>query len=143
MTQEGREVKQVIVIRRDLGMRRGKEIAQGAHAAMAWLSRRLEYEPAYVSLLKGRGRVIPARVRLSEPEAAWLRGAFTKVTCQVDSLAALQDLVVTAQNAGVQAHVITDAGRTEFGGVPTVTALAVGPDWADAVDEVTGNLKLY
>lgn len=36
------EVKQVIVIRRDLGMRRGKEIAQGAHASMAWLRRRLK-----------------------------------------------------------------------------------------------------
>ena len=28
-------VKQVIVIRKDLGMRRGKEIAQGAHAPQA------------------------------------------------------------------------------------------------------------
>ncbi len=34
-------MKQVIVIRRDLKMRRGKEIAQGAHASMAWLSRRV------------------------------------------------------------------------------------------------------
>ena len=31
------DVKQVIVIRRDLKMRRGKEIAQGAHASSAWL----------------------------------------------------------------------------------------------------------
>jgi peptidyl-tRNA hydrolase len=31
------DVKQVIVIRRDLKMRRGKEIAQGAHASGAWL----------------------------------------------------------------------------------------------------------
>ena len=35
------EPKQVIVMRRDLGMRRGKEIAQGAHASMIWLSRRI------------------------------------------------------------------------------------------------------
>ena len=34
---EQRPTKQVIVIRRDLRMRRGKEIAQGAHASMAWL----------------------------------------------------------------------------------------------------------
>jgi PTH2 family peptidyl-tRNA hydrolase len=35
------DVKQVLVIRKDLKMRRGKEIAQGAHASMAWLTNRL------------------------------------------------------------------------------------------------------
>jgi peptidyl-tRNA hydrolase len=34
------EAKQVIAIRRDQGMRRGKEIAQGAHASMIWLNQR-------------------------------------------------------------------------------------------------------
>lgn len=34
-------MKQVIVIRRDLRMRRGKEIAQDAHASIAWLTSRL------------------------------------------------------------------------------------------------------
>jgi PTH2 family peptidyl-tRNA hydrolase len=33
--------KQVIVIRKDLKMRRGKEIAQGSHASMAFLTRRI------------------------------------------------------------------------------------------------------
>ena len=38
---ERRLTKQVIVIRRDLKMRRGKEIAQGAHASMLWLADRV------------------------------------------------------------------------------------------------------
>jgi PTH2 family peptidyl-tRNA hydrolase len=35
-------IKQVIVMRHDLKMRRGKQIAQGAHASMAFLTRRLQ-----------------------------------------------------------------------------------------------------
>ena len=35
------DTKQVIVIRKDLKMRRGKEIAQGCHAAMAFITRRI------------------------------------------------------------------------------------------------------
>lgn len=34
--KEPKAIKQVIVVRKDLKLRRGKEIAQGAHAAMAW-----------------------------------------------------------------------------------------------------------
>ena len=34
------DVKQVIVMRKDLKMRRGKEIAQGAHASMAFLAKK-------------------------------------------------------------------------------------------------------
>jgi PTH2 family peptidyl-tRNA hydrolase len=40
-------------------------------------------------------------------------------------------------------HLITDRGLTEFGGVPTRTCLAVGPDYDDLIDPVTGGLELY
>ncbi len=130
-----REAKQVIVIRRDLGMRRGKEIAQGAHAAMAWLTDRLAHLSSWPEELFA--------VHLSEAQRSWISGSFTKVTCQVASLEELEEVHQKAVSAGVMCHVITDAGFTEFSGVPTVTALAVGPDWAQAVDQVTGNLKLY
>lgn len=133
-----REVKQVIVIRRDLGMRRGKEIAQGAHAAMAWLTRRLEH---VTSLPAGNAALMTAR--LTEPELMWVTGSFTKVVCQVPDDAGLASIVAAAHCAGVIAHEIIDAGRTEFSGVPTRTAVAVGPDWADVINAVTGELRLY
>jgi PTH2 family peptidyl-tRNA hydrolase len=43
----------------------------------------------------------------------------------------------------VVAHLITDRGLTEFGGTPTRTCLAVGPDYDDRIDPVTGDLELY
>ncbi len=36
-----KRIKQVIVMRHDLKMRRGKQIAQGAHASMSFMCRRL------------------------------------------------------------------------------------------------------
>lgn len=127
-------VKQVIVIRKDLKMRRGKEIAQGSHASMAFLVQRLDRicvgdEDAYV--------------RLSPSEWQWLDGKFTKVCLQVDSEEALQAVYMKARAAGLEVHGVTDAGATEFHGVPTKTCLAIGPDEAEKIDAVTGDLKLY
>ena len=48
-----------------------------------------------------------------------------------------------ALEAGVLVHIITDRGLTEFGGTPTRTCLAVGPDYDDRIDPVTGDLELY
>ena len=117
---------QVIVMRRDLGMRRGKEIAQGSHASMIWLALRIR-QPGY---------------SFKEAERQWLDGSFTKVCVRVDSEEELMGVVQKAHQAGVMAYVCVDAGRTEFHGVPTPTCCAVGPDFPDRVDPITGHLKL-
>lgn len=123
-------VKQVIVIRRDLKMRRGKEIAQGAHAAMMWLSERLR-------------RFVYAAPHLSKEEMEWMAGTFTKVTLQVDSEEALLDVFNRARDKGLTAYLVTDSGKTEFDGVPTKTCCAIGPHEAEKIDEITKDLKLY
>jgi len=133
-----RSVKQVIVIRRDLGMRRGKEVAQGAHASAAWLARRLHRDSA-----QGNRTHAWYSGWFTEAECLWMKGSFTKVVCQVADEQALRDVAQDAMSNGVLCHMITDAGKTEFHGEPTLTALAVGPDYADVVDMVTSNLKLY
>ena len=46
-------------------------------------------------------------------------------------------------DAALVVHLITDHGLTEFGGVPTRTCLAVGPDYDDLIAPVTGDLELY
>ena len=47
-----------------------------------------------------------------------------------------------ALEAGLEVHLITDRGKTEFHGEPTNTCLAIGPDEADKIDEITGDLQL-
>lgn len=128
------EVKQVIVIRRDLKMRRGKEIAQGAHASGAWLAE------AVAAVVDPEG---DATIRIDAVARVWLTGSWRKVTLQVRSEEELVDLHDTARALGLRAHLVRDSGRTEFGGVPTLTALAIGPDLAARIDQVTGALDLY
>ena len=43
---------------------------------------------------------------------------------------------------GLEVHLITDSGRTEFHGQSTRTCLAIGPDDALKIDRVTGHLEL-
>jgi PTH2 family peptidyl-tRNA hydrolase len=131
---ERRPTKQVIVIRRDLRMRRGKEIAQGAHAATAWL--------ADLILQTMRANDVD-HLALSPAEQAWLESSFRKVTVKVNSEEELVAVYQKALDAGLVVHLITDRGLTEFGGVPTRTCLAVGPDYDDLIDPVTGDLELY
>jgi peptidyl-tRNA hydrolase, PTH2 family len=135
MSEEARPTKQVIVIRRDLKMRRGKEIAQGAHAAGAWLADRV------LQNIRPNGAVDP--LVLSPAERAWLESSFRKVTVKVNSEEELLAVYAKALGAGLVVNLITDRGLTEFGGVPTRTCLAVGPDYDDLVDPVTGDLELY
>jgi PTH2 family peptidyl-tRNA hydrolase len=132
--QEHPSIKQVIVIRRDLRMRRGKEIAQGAHASMAFLARRV----ARVLRDEDDGADSAAELAFWPEAHAWLLGHFTKVVLQAPDLETLRRVEAEALARGLEVNVITDRGLTEFGGTPTITALAVGPNRADAIDAVTG-----
>jgi PTH2 family peptidyl-tRNA hydrolase len=73
---------------------------------------------------------------------AWLAGSNAKVCVRVESEQELLAVYRAARQAGLLAEAITDAGRTEFHGVPTVTCLAVGPDTDDNLAPITGELKL-
>lgn len=119
-------------MRKDLGMRKGKMIAQGAHASLKVL--------LDAGALDDRGTRVT--IAVDPAMATWLGGRFTKVCVSVDSEAALDAIVERARAAGVPCALIVDAGATEFHGVPTKTCCAVGPAWSDAVDAITGGLPL-
>lgn len=137
------EVKQVILIRRDLGMRRGKEIAQGSHASIAFLTNAVRDGFAQQRDDGDDGGWDFERVTLTEAQCRWIDGQFTKVTLQVHSEEELLKYYEAAKAAGLTAHVIRDSGRTEFGGELTYTTCAIGPDYSEDIDRVTGDLKLY
>jgi peptidyl-tRNA hydrolase, PTH2 family len=128
-------VKQVIVIRRDLNMRRGKEIAQGSHASGAWLA-----ELVGDALNHADGT---ADISLDPVAHVWLTTSFRKVTLQVRTEEELVALHEAALARGLRSHIIIDSGKTEFDGVPTRTALAIGPGLATEIDQVTGQLAIY
>lgn len=121
------ELVQVILIRRDLNMRRGKEIAQGAHAACAPLSQ----------ALSGRG---PA---LTPAEMAWCRGSFKKVVLQVPGKETMLSVAKHCRDHGLRVEEIWDAGLTEFHGERTLTAISIGPDLQEKIRPYTSHLKLY
>jgi len=123
------QIKQVLVIRKDLKMRRGKEIAQGSHASLAWLSDRI--------------RRFNLNVILSEEEIGWINGNFAKVCLQVDSEEKLLDVYNKAKEKNLTAFLITDSGLTEFNGVPTNTCCGIGPHSAERFVGITDELKLY
>lgn len=135
------EPKQIIIMRKDLNMRKGKMISQGAHASMAAV---LNY--GYVSHgMEGLGGTQGDDFVIPLDHAAlreWLTGRFTKICVSVNSEQELLDIIRQAEGAGLITSLITDAGLTEFNGVPTITCGCIGPAYPEDVDKITGGLKL-
>lgn len=129
-------VKMVIAMRRDLGMRKGKMVAQGSHAALKFLVENMRHSYQ----MKTREAII----RLSNEEVEWLLrdGLSTKICVSVNSEQELLDLIQKARDAKITVHSVTDAGKTEFKGVPTLTCAAFGPAPSESLDKITGHLPL-
>lgn len=120
-------IKQVLLYRRDLQMRKGKIAAQCAHASLKVLLDRAEdVGPDAI------------RITLTPAMAAWVRGRFTKVVLSVADEAALLAAHAEALAQGLPCALIVDAGLTEFHGQPTRTTLAIGPAAAADIDAITG-----
>jgi len=106
-------------------MRRGKEITQGSHASSYFMTSQFP------------------NIKIDKEDIEWVNTGQTKITLVVNSEEELLELFKKAKGLKLKAHIITDAGRTEFNGVPTKTALAIGPNKANEIDKITGNLNLY
>ena len=127
------ESKQVIVMRKfDKGLRHGKYIAQGSHASVGALFSQGEVDGDFF------------KIPLHDPFVKeWVLGRFKKVTLYVETDEELVALYSAAKKAGLLTALIKDAGLTEFAGVPTLTAVGIGPGNSEEIDKITGHLKLF
>lgn len=132
--KDKKETKMVIVVRNDLKnikgekVRSGKIVAQACHAALGFIW----------ANVKGR----KVSFEMSDAQYDWYMTGQTKIALKAKDEAQLLEVYQNAINAGISAELIIDAGRTEFDG-PTKTCVAIGPDYSDKIDKITGHLSLY
>lgn len=140
------KAKQMIVMRRDLKMRKGKIAAQAGHACVEAVLMALAREKRL-----GQVRVNPDETwvyldtgfRRATALSDWFDAGVAKVCVYVDSEEALLDLAARGREQGFVCALVHDAGLTEFHGEPTYTCLAFEPLRADQIDPLTGDLPLY
>lgn len=112
------DYKQVILIRADLKLPRGKACAQAAHASVE-------------AVLKSN----PGIVR------AWRQEGMAKIILKVKDEKELVKYFRQAKDSDLVASLITDAGRTVIA-PGTKTAVAIGPDSEEKIDKITRSLPL-
>ena len=118
--------KQVILVREDLKMRKGKAAAQVAHASLDVFTSRSTIKDGVMS------------IKLSDADIAWLSNGYTKINLGVSSEEDLLLAYKLALESGIPCSLIIDSGKTEFHGVPTKTTCAIGPFDSDQIDKITG-----
>lgn len=113
------KLKQVLVLRSDLGMSPGKVAAQACHASIS------AYEVSDIADIDD-----------------WKRDGVTKIVLAVGSEKELIDIYKLAVALELPTALIADEGRTEI--VPgSLTAVGIGPADASLINQVTGHLELF
>ncbi|MBS3064989.1 MAG: peptidyl-tRNA hydrolase Pth2 [DPANN group archaeon] len=117
-------LKQVIVVRADIGMSKGKTAAQAAHASVSAVFKTQQHDKIFqATLVKD-----------------WTKQGAKKIVLQVKSEKDLIKLADLCVRAGLKHAIIKDAGETELP-PGTMTALGIGPDDETKIDKITGSLS--
>ena len=113
------ELKVYIVIRKDLKMRRGKEIAQACHA--------IQY------LAEIGGMHSDEETESGAIYLQWCKNQHPKIAVGVESEQKLNNFVARASEFNILEATVLDAGRTE---IPenTLTCAAIGPMTSEQAD---------
>jgi len=110
--------KQVILIRGDLKLPKGKAAVQAAHASVD-------------AVLKSNSEIIKK----------WRKEGMAKIVLKVKDEKDLLKYFQQAKDNGLVASLITDAGRTVVA-PGTKTAVGIGPDEEEKIDKITENLNI-
>lgn len=110
--------KQVILVRQDLQLPKGKLAAQCAHASVE-------------AVLKSDKKIVNA----------WLQEGMAKIVLKVKDEKELLHYFQQAKDAGITASLITDAGKTVIA-PGTKTCVGIGPEKESTIDKITGKLPL-
>jgi len=111
-------LKQVIVVRQDLHLPKGKLAAQVAHASVE-------------AVLRSDKKIVNS----------WRDTGMAKIVVKVKDEKELYHYLQLAKDAGLVTALITDAGKTTIA-PGTTTCCGLGPDEEKKLDALTGNLKL-
>ncbi|MGL4676139.1 MAG: aminoacyl-tRNA hydrolase [Brevinema sp.] len=121
-------MKQILILRTkypsNTSLRKGKLIAQGAHASVSAIFDGLSKETTKTHVEN------------------WLAQGQAKIAVYVQSEEELLELWAQIKSTGLACSLIRDAGKTEFGGVPTLTAIGFGPAPTELIDPITRHLPL-
>jgi PTH2 family peptidyl-tRNA hydrolase len=110
--------KQVVIVRLDLKLSKGKLAAQAAHASMEAF-----------------------KCAPFESQTEWGARGSKKVVLKVKDLGELIGIQRQARKERLPYALVRDAGRTEVE-PGTVTALGIGPCESGRIDRITGHLKM-
>lgn len=110
--------KQVILVRMDLKLPKGKLAVQAAHASVE-------------AALKSPGGAVDE----------WRAEGGKKVVLKAADLDGLRRYEALARKEKLVTALITDAGHTAIP-AGTVTCLGIGPDKEERIDRVTGQLRI-
>ena len=115
------DLKQVIVVRSDLGMGKGKIAAQASHASLIASLEAKKHELTWFD--------------------TWYRQGMGKIVVKVSSEEELQHIFQLGVKNKLPRALINDAGHTQLD-PGTATAVALGPAPSKLLDPITGSLKL-
>lgn len=116
------DMQMIFCVRNDLKMGKGKIAAQVGHAVLG----------LYKQNLNDKNSTMLEK---------WEATGQAKIVVKINSEKEMYNIFVKAQQMGISTHIVQDAGKTQIESGSN-TVIAIGPDFKNRLNQVTGHLKL-